>query len=455
MYLLYDDAKEKIKLEISKAASITCISDFWSSKTQDAYMTVVGQFLTDNWEMKSYTLTTEEVEERHTTINISARILEVLCHWEINEKTTTVVTDNAINVTNAVKALPNLTINEGTTCAAHTMQLAISKGLEIREIDIFCQKAKKMVGHFRHSNIAWEALKANQENLNMPVLKLIQSVPTRWNSTFDMLERLVKNRRPVESVLADRSVTKAKIAQNLEITEREWHFIENFVNVLKPLQIATTVLCANNSPFSIVRPIVRSLLENHLNNDLLDDDLVSQFKEMVCQELNTRFDMKWDENSVINARQIGSFFDPRYKDLSAEEVEAREAVKVAVRTKLCDELNSTANTQSQELKESALDFLFQTQPSRYTAQAQFARYIAEPQISHNADPFEWWKMNEKKFPALAPFAKEYLSIPASSAGSERVFSTCGNTVTSKRCCLDPANVNVLVFLFQNRNLLSK
>ncbi|XP_071572358.1 E3 SUMO-protein ligase ZBED1-like, partial [Temnothorax nylanderi] len=372
LYLLYDDVKEKIKLEMSKATSVTCISDFWSLKTQDAYITVVGQFLSDNWEVKSYTLTTEEVEEHHTTININAKLLEILHEFrKIDEKTTIVVTDNAINITNAVKALPNLTVNEGTTCAAHTMQLAISKGLDIKKIVTFYQKAKKMVEHFRHSNIACEALKANQENLKMPVLKLIQSVPTRWNSTFDMLERLLKNRRPVESVLANRSVTKPKVAQNLEISDYEWHIMENFVNVLKPLQVVTTVLCANNSPFSIVRPIVRSLLENHLNHNLLDDDLLSKFKEVVCQELSTRFDMDWNENSTFTARQIGSFFDPRYKDLCAEEVEAKEAVKVTVRTMLNDRLDSAEDTEKPE--KSALDFLFQTQPNRYTAQAQFAR----------------------------------------------------------------------------------
>ncbi|XP_029170539.1 zinc finger BED domain-containing protein 4-like [Nylanderia fulva] len=226
-----------------------------------------------------------------------------------------------------------------------------------------------MVGHFRHSNIAWKALKTNQENFKMPVLKLIQSVATRWNSTFDMLEHLVKNKRSVESVLADKSVTKAKLAQNLEIAEREWYIMENLVNLLKPLQVATTVLCANKSLLSMVRPIVHSLLDNHLNSDLLDDDLLSQFKQVVCQELNTRFDMKWDENSIVNARQIGSFFDPRYKDLCAEEVEARETVKYTVRAKLYLGFDSAEDTKNQKSKESALNFLFQTQPSRYTAQA--------------------------------------------------------------------------------------
>lgn len=77
--------------------------------------------------------------------------------------------------------------------------------------------------------------------------------------------------------------------------------------------------------------------------------------------------MKWHENAVVNAQQISSFFDPRYKDLRAEKIEAREAIKTAVLIKLDDGLDSAEDTQNQISQESALDFLFQCQPSRYTS----------------------------------------------------------------------------------------
>ena len=61
----------------------------------------------------------------------------------------------------------------------------------------------------------------------------------------------------------------------------------------------------------------------------------------------------------------------------------------------------------------------------------------------------------KKYSILSSLAKKYLSIPATSVSSERCFSTAGNIVTAKRSCLLPKNVDMLIFLYQNRKYLIK
>ena len=66
-------------------------------------------------------------------------------------------------------------------------------------------------------------------------------------------------------------------------------------------------------------------------------------------------------------------------------------------------------------------------------------------------PLAWWKSYETQFPILAKLARKYLCIPATSVPSERAFSTAGLVVNSKRACLLPENVNMLVFLAQNLN----
>ena len=44
----------------------------------------------------------------------------------------------------------------------------------------------------------------------------------------------------------------------------------------------------------------------------------------------------------------------------------------------------------------------------------------------------WWKKHENVLPLLSQIAKKVLTIHASSANSERVFSCGGNFVTAKR-----------------------
>jgi hypothetical protein len=63
---------------------------------------------------------------------------------------------------------------------------------------------------------------------------------------------------------------------------------------------------------------------------------------------------------------------------------------------------------------------------------------------HN--PLLWWKKNERKYPHLAAVARRYLCVPATSAPSERVFSSAGLTIANDRARMIPENAANLVFL---------
>ena len=64
-------------------------------------------------------------------------------------------------------------------------------------------------------------------------------------------------------------------------------------------------------------------------------------------------------------------------------------------------------------------------------------------------PLLWWKQYEQEFPCLSQLARKYLCFPATLVPSERVFSTAGHIVNSKRASLLPENVDMLVFLARN------
>ena len=57
-----------------------------------------------------------------------------------------------------------------------------------------------------------------------------------------------------------------------------------------------------------------------------------------------------------------------------------------------------------------------------------------------------------KYSRLTEMAKKYLCIPATSASFKRVFSTAGNIVNPKQTNLLPENVDLLVFLYKNKDI---
>ena len=67
-----------------------------------------------------------------------------------------------------------------------------------------------------------------------------------------------------------------------------------------------------------------------------------------------------------------------------------------------------------------------------------------PVIDNNQCILEWWTNNGSMFPSVQSLAFKSLPIPASSATSERIFSTSGRILEARRSSLDPSNVdNVL------------
>ena len=62
------------------------------------------------------------------------------------------------------------------------------------------------------------------------------------------------------------------------------------------------------------------------------------------------------------------------------------------------------------------------------------------------DPLEWWRGAAASLPHLARLARKLLCIPATSASSERIFSSAGLTITARRARLTQENASALLFL---------
>ena len=84
-------------------------------------------------------------------------------------------------------------------CFLHLLNLVITDALSSqRAINDVIALSKKIVGHFNHSSVACSRLCDIQINsLGIQGKKLIQDVPTRWNSTYGMLSRLNEQKNAI------------------------------------------------------------------------------------------------------------------------------------------------------------------------------------------------------------------------------------------------------------------
>ena len=58
---------------------------------------------------------------------------------------------------------------------------------------------RKLIGHFKHSNRAKASLEDMQRKLGLPLHILVQDVTTRWNSTYEMIVRVIEQNTSVLS----------------------------------------------------------------------------------------------------------------------------------------------------------------------------------------------------------------------------------------------------------------
>ena len=106
-------------------------TDSWTSVTTESYLAVTAHFFNKEFRLESCLLVCFKFGQKHTAENLKDKLLHIRSVWDIQEKIVLVVTDNAANMTSAVK-------NAGfkhLPCFAHTLNLIVQKGvLEIKTI---------------------------------------------------------------------------------------------------------------------------------------------------------------------------------------------------------------------------------------------------------------------------------------------------------------------------------
>lgn len=326
---------------------------------------------------------------------------------------------------------------------------------------------KRIVSAFSYTWQRKRELATAQAELHLPPHRLITETPTRWGSRQQMIERVLEQEKAISQVLRAHKKTR-----HLVPTWQDIDVWESVSKTLSPLMEFTDALSGEEYvSVSYLKPVFHLLNNTVLPHSEEDTDLTKQMKTTILQYLNE----KYSDPATNHLLDMASFVDPRFKDTYISD-DRREYIKTraAAEIQALLEMQALSATESppqtstaaaggveerepKKVKRSLGSFFKKasTQPGsaalsdREAIEVEIKSYLQSLEVDGEANPLEWWRLHQANFPRVASLAKKYLCIPATSAPSERAFSTGGNIVTCHRSALKPETVDKLVFLANN------
>ncbi|XP_022834999.1 zinc finger BED domain-containing protein 4-like [Spodoptera litura] len=459
---LYDKVSSKIKNMLQDFDKVSFTSDIWSDSSSGvSLLSLTCHGITEDFQRKNIVLKANVLEERHTGDYISEIFQSMLNEWGIQKQNVhCMVRDGGSNMKRAC----SLSEIHNIDCTAHQLHLVVKEAIKkVDTISVLLAKCRKIAGHFNHSTMAKQELEKIQVRLNQKVLKVLQDSPTRWNSSYHMLERL--------DCIKDSLSLYASNNKIDQFNADDWTLIQDLVKVLKPLDDITKTLSSQNSCISDVIPLVRAL--NKIYDEIQESLNISvpsvlDFVSALKNELDYRFS-EVDKNILF---QVATFLDPRYKSKFFSDILIKQ-IKEKLRADLETEQSLTATTStgvkqiivrkehSQSLQDSIANMLDsdddaeQSENQISDAKANLlAEYMSEKRLPRDQDQLKYWQINNKRFGCLSSIARTYLSSPATSVPSEQFFSAAGIVYDPHRNRLLGDKAAKLLFLKYNLPLLN-
>ncbi|KAJ2911793.1 hypothetical protein MD484_g8620, partial [Candolleomyces efflorescens] len=282
---------------------------------------------------------------------------------------------------------------------------------------------------------------ANEETVEEKQLKfrmMPRDVPTRWNSSYDMVKFSTLYRRAIDRLTSHRDLDLRKF----ELSDDEWEIVKQLRDTLKVFKITTQKFSGDTTNLPDVIPAMDHMYAT-LTASMEDESIDTSIRGALSLgvELLNKYYSLTDESEVY---RIAIILHPSYKlkyfkkagwsdtwQATAEEIVREEFKRVYAEFKLQSQASRITNLLKPKKRASSLsdsDNMFtplsSDDPSSEEEDvlSELDRYLATKTVKGVEDPLAWWYENRGSYPRLWRMARDYLTIPATSVAVERVFS---------------------------------
>ncbi|CAF4547775.1 unnamed protein product, partial [Rotaria sp. Silwood2] len=498
--LFADNAREQIKELLSiplKEHSLTICPDYWTdSYKKISYLGVSVIIVDDEYRYKSIDLCCT-VRTDDLTHTFHAESTTTTASYNSNENHESSDTDSESSTDDEYDNTVSLPVIRKKKSVLRKTPMAKIE-VSISQAKIAVDQIPPQANHvLQILNKCKKIVKYTGINNDIKVeggVTLHQSCIVRWLSMSNLLESLLKSLKATKRLL----ITKKK--QSL-INDLDETTIKQLVLLLKPFKHVMTLIQTGNAPS--LHMVLLCVLT--LKDALTSYKALVDYKKIYCNstkkttiddELEEEEDddddelegIKWfrerllkliDELFVLDVRHYCStMLHPKYRLLKNCTKEERSQCHKYVREQLkimrstpstTDTYKQTADPPSKKFKTADTLFArFEDDCSRDTSDGkaesneyesdeyelnikqsdELDRYLVmqidKSSVTNN--PLDFWKTVSEKFPLLSKLAKRIHSIPATSTGVERQFSSAGLIINQRRTNINPEQVDNILLI---------
>ncbi|KAK9689759.1 hypothetical protein RND81_09G078800 [Saponaria officinalis] len=408
---------------------ICLTSDMWTSCQTKGYLCLTAHYVDDNWKLVSKVLNFCHIETPHTGYEMYSVISDLLKKWGIESKIFSITLDNASSndkMQDYLKESLNgrgLLLSEGrflhVRCAAHVLNLIVQDGLATIQ-----QSVRKIRLNMKYIKWSESRKKCFKACVNLAAISetkaLWLDVPTRWNSTFEMLDRALIYRAAFKEL-------KQKDSLYIHLPDsKEWEKIEKVRDVLEPFSDITKLFSGSEYPTSNL------YFENVWRIAMLLKDLVKDGDKDIREMghlMQEKFDKYWLHSSGDDYNTLFAFamiLDPRFKKQSLKycyekiyedewkaSLEVNDVVfklrklleeyspKDASIASTSNNTNTNAKSINRKRKYALMDLDNEENVSSCTGsvKSKLDLYLGEARLSQDEklNSLKFWQANEKKY----------------------------------------------------------
>lgn len=307
------------------------------------------------------------------------------------------------------------------------------------------------------------ALKTQCKALGLDYRSIPLDMPVRWSSTHEMIERFYSMKDAIKSVLATQAFDDS--INLVALTDGDWVAIKELLDFFSIFVKTTTMMQGDTYPtLNRTLPeylrLIKSLESVRDGKDAWNIKSPS-IREAAIAAL-TKMNEYFAKNDSSPTAFVATMCDPRFKAAIFEHLWHNDSIYIKrAKIHFKETYQKYKDRDTRQRDYHTLNIEPETDQTDSEEDDLFKGYTGNPQ-SHSTEHDNWfsqatidykkgdirafWLSKGYDFKTIVQMARDHLSVPATSAASERVFSNGGDIITKRRNRLGGNNTRYLLCL---------